>query len=1005
MRILITNFLAGVLLCCFFINTVFAQNAIKVKGRVTDIAGIGLPAVSVTVKGTAKGTQTNSDGDYSIEVEAGKTLVFTFLGFQTKEVTIKQQGIVNIQLNETQTVLNQVVVVGYGVQKKRDLTGSISSVKGSDLAKMPATNPISSLQGKVAGLTIVNSGDAGSSPTVRIRGVNSTGNSDPLYVVDGVFQSNIDYLNPADIENIEVLRDPSSIAIFGLQGGNGVIIVSTKRASKGETRINFQTSVGMQSLTNQIGVTDAEGFKKLYSAQLANLGAAPFDYSNYNANTKWQDLIFQKALINSNSLSISNSGEKTNTYINLGYSNQNGILKYNGYQKYSARLNEEIKINKNIKIGGDVTGFYWSQKAPAADINNALIAAPIVPVQEDENTYYSMPSFQRAQVGNPVARLNGGTGNGLNKGYRAIGSLFGEINFLQKFTLKSSVNTDLGFNNSRGYSPLPYYYINLGEASNPTTTTFDAAARTGVNQSQTEYRKFQQDHTLSYSSTINNLHKITALAGFSTLSTSSDNVWGNRSDTTLNIPRQSDFWYIGTVNAANPGSYGGGGGVEAYMSILGRVSYSYKDKYLVNVSYRRDGTSKFAPENRWGNFGSIGLGWVASDEEFLKKIKGINFLKFRAAWGTVGNAMSAPSFAYLPGLTNAGVGVFGDNVYTSVAPSYIPDPNLHWEKVRGIDVGMDLRTLNNRLSAEVTLYDRKTEDLLTYITLPNSTQSYFTNLGSIDNRGIEVSMSWEDKLGNLSYSITPNFSYNKNKVESIGNDINFQLIGNGGVNLTETGQSIGYFYGYKQVGIYQTTADLTRMAHMQNSQPGDIAYEDINGDGVISDKDRTYLGTPFPTMNYGLNLSFAYKGFDAIIEGQGVAGNKIYIQRRTSNYAVLNYESNRLNAWSGPGTSNVEPILDNSRANNYLPSTYFLESGDYFRIRTLQLGYTLDAEKLGQIGVKQLRVFVSGQNVKTWSKVTGYTPEAPIGNVLGGGADNGTYPLPAVYSLGVNVTF
>ncbi|AFD05268.1 SusC/RagA family TonB-linked outer membrane protein [Solitalea canadensis] len=1006
MRRLFTNFLAGIFLCFIFLNTVTAQSVVKVKGRVTDEIGIGLPAVSVTVKGTSRGTQTTVDGDYSIEVEEGKTLVFSFLGFQTKEVTIKQQTVVNIQLNEVQTVLNQVVVVGYGTQKKRDLTGSITSIKGSEIAKQPLTNPISSLQGKVAGLTIVNNGSAGASPTVRIRGVNSTGNSDPLYVVDGVFQSNIDYLNPADIETIEVLRDPSSIAIFGLQGGNGVIIVTTKRAPNGETRVTFHSTVGMQRLTNKIGITDAAGFKKLYTAQLVNLGAAPFDYTNYSADTKWQDMIFQDALINTNSLSFSNNGEKTTTYLNLGYSTQNGVLKYNNYQKYNVRLNEEIKLNRNLKIGGDITGFYWNQSAPAADINNALWAAPIVPAQEDENTYYSMPSFQRAQVGNPLARLNGGTDNNINNGYRAIGNLFGEIKFLEKFTWKSSVNTDLGFNSSRGYSPLPYQYINLGENSNATTTTFDQSVRTGVNQSKAEYRKFQQDHTLSYNTTLDNSHKLTALAGFSTLNISRDDVWGNRSDTTLSVPRERDFWYVGAVNAANPGSYGGGGGVEAYMSLLGRVSYSYKDKYLVNVSYRRDGASKFAPENRWGNFGSLGLGWVASEEGFLKKLKGIDFLKFRASWGTVGNAMSAPAFAYLPGLTNAGVGVFGDHVYTSVAPSYIPDPNLHWEKVRGIDIGVDLRTLSNRLSAEVTLYDRKTSDLLTYITLPNSTQSYFTNLGSIDNRGVEISLSWEDKIGSdFTYSINPNFSYNKNEVESIGNDINFQLIGNGGINLTETGRSVGYFYGYKQVGIYQTAADLAKMPHMQNSQPGDIAYEDINGDGVITNKDRTYLGTPFPTMNYGLNLSCSYKNFDAMIEGQGVAGNKVYTQRRTSTFAVLNYESNRLNAWNGPGTSNVEPILDNTRANNYLPSTYYLESGDYLRLRTLQIGYTLGPEKLSRIGLQRLRVFVSGQNIKTWSKTTGYTPEAPISDVLGGGADNGTYPLPAIYSLGVNVTF
>jgi len=999
--------LFAVLFLFFSVSFTVAAQDISVSGTVTGENGTPLNVVSVTIKGTTRGTSTNASGRFTIVAAPNETHVFSSVGYISQEIPVDGRADIPVSLASSNRELEQVVVVGYGTQRKRDLTGSITSVKGEDLARLPATNPVSSLQGKVAGLTVVNSGRAGASPTVRIRGVNSTNNTDPLYVVDGVFQTNIDYLNPADIESIEVLRDPSSIAIFGLQGGNGVIIVTTKRAAKGQTRVTFQSNIGVQKVNNKIDVVDAAGFKKLYSAQLSNLNAAAFDYSNYTANTNWQDLIFRDAVINTNTLTVSTSGEKSSTLFSLGYNDQEGVLKYDNYKKYIGRLNQEIRITDNIKIGGDITGFHWIQNSPAADLNNALWAAPIVPIQAGPDLYYSMPSFQRAQVSNPQARIDRNNGNSIDKGYRVIGSVFGEVKFLNHFTLRSSFYTDLGFNNSRSYNPLPFKNVNLGENNGATDTTFDESARTSVSQKQEEYRKFQQDHILTFDQTFAGGHHLTATAGFTTLFQGSSNVSGNRRDTTLNIPDNPDFWYLGVVNANNPITNGGGGGEESYMSFLGRVNYSFANKYLLTASFRRDGSSKFSPENRWGNFGSIGVGWVVSDENFFRNVKALNFLKLRGAWGTVGSGLGLPSNLYLPGLTTANVGVFGDNVYGSVSPAYVPDPNLHWEVVRGIDIGLEARLLNNRLSPEITFYDRTTKDILTSLTLPGTAgnYSYRTNLGTITNRGIEVSLGWNDRIGeDFTYRASANFSYNKNKVESIGNNFNFEILGNSGVNKTETGRSIGYFYGYRQTGIYQTVAELDKKPGFSSSLPGDISYEDVNGDGIIDAKDRTYLGTPFPVYNFGVNISLGYKGFDIILEGQGVAGNEVYTQRRTATFAVLNYESNRLNAWSGPGTSNIEPILDNTRGNNFLFSTYYLEPGDYFRIRTLQLGFNFTPKTLGKT-VKQLRLYVSGQNVATFTKTTGYTPEASISNPIASGADNGTYPVPAIYSVGVNATF
>lgn len=983
---------------------------IVVRGRVTGPAGEALAGASVTIKGTNVGTTTDENGAFSLSVPDGRTvLVFSYVGLGAQEITVGSQTTINVKLvSSGVSEMNTVVVVGYGTQRKRDVTGSVSTVKGAEIARMPNTNPIASLQGKVAGVTIVNSGNAGAAPTVRIRGVNSTNNSSPLFVVDGVFQTNIDYLNPADIESIEVLRDPSSMAIFGLQAGNGVIIVTTKRAARGETRVTFQSQVGVQRVNNKIDVVDAAGFKRLYSAQLANLNAAPFDYTNYTANTDWQDVIFRDAIINNNTVSVSNTSDKTTTLFSLGYNNQEGVLKYDRYQKFIGRLNHDLKIGRNVKVGGDITGFHWISDGAAADLNNALWAAPIVQAAPAApGLYYSMPSFQRAQVGNPQARIDLNDRTSVNKGYRAVASIFGEVKFLQHFTWRSTFYTDLGFNQSRGYNPLPWRYINLGEGAARTDTTFDNAARTSVSQSQSDFRKYQQDHTLTFEKTFKDNHRITALAGFTTLFQGSSSVGGSRRDTSLNIPNDPSLWYLGIANVNNPLSNSGGGGEEAYMSYFGRVNYAFAGRYLLNATLRRDGSSKFSPANRWGTFGSVGLGWVISDENFFNNVKVFDFLKLRGAWGTVGSGLGLPTNLFLPALTTANVGVFGDNIYGSVTPAYIPDPNLHWEVVRGIDIGLDFRMLKNRLSGEITVYDRTTKDILTTLTLPGTAgdYAYRTNLGDISNKGIEITLGFSDKLGkDFSYSVGGNVSYNENNVNSIGNNINFQILGNGGVNRTETGQSIGYFYGYRQTGIYQSVADIAKTPAFVNSQPGDISFEDVNGDGRITSADRTNLGSPFPTWNFGANINLNYKQFDLVLEGQGVGGNKIYTQRRNATFAVLNYEANRLNAWTGPGTSNVEPILDNTRANNFLFSSYFLEPGDYFRIRTVQLGYNYRPRN-SKFPVKQARVYISGQNVATFTRATGYTPEVSLGNPIASGADNGTYPVPAVYSVGVNITF
>lgn len=984
------------------------NGVIGITGKVVDDKGAPVMGASVVEKGTTNGVSTTDDGSYTIEVvDSNAILVISAIGYLDKEVSVNGTEHETIVLTTAENTLEQVVVVGYGTQKKRDLTGSIASVNGDEIARMPNTNPVSSLQGKVAGLTISNSGTPGAAPVVRVRGVNSTNSSNPLYVVDGILQDNIDYLNPADIESIDVLRDASSIAIYGLRGANGVIAVTTKSAARGKTVINFQSSIGFNKVINKIAVTDAIGFKKLYDAQLANtVGSTPFDYTNFTANTNWQDQILRTALLTNQNLSLSNSGEKSSTYLNIGYNKQDGVVKYGGYERFIARLKQELRINEKIKVGGELSGTYWNLKPTDVTFNNALWAAPIVPVQASESMYYAMPSFQRAQVGNPVATINRGKDDQINRGYRFVGSLFAEWKIKKDLIWKSVVYTDLGFNSNRSYTALPYHFINIGEFGGRSDTTFDNRQFTSVSQRQEEFRRFQQDHTLTWNTNFGGGHRLTAMAGFTTVYNDETKLAASRRDTTLNVPNGSDYWYLDIININNPISNEGKGAKDAIVGSFGRVNYSFKNKYLLNATIRRDGSSKFAPNNRWGTFGSVGAGWVISDENFMINQERINFLKLRAAWGKVGNSNGVAANIYEPVMSNSSSAIFGNNVYTAVRQEYIPDPNLRWEIVRSIDLGLDIKAFNNRWNAEINIYDRTTSDILTGLEIPNDTRKYFTNLGKITNKGIEIATGWSDQFeSGLRYSANANFSYNKNVVNSIGDKINFQIIGNEGANLTETGKSIGYFYGYNQIGIYQSVTQIENNPYYAGALPGDIMYADIDGNDSITTADRVYLGTPFPPYSFGLSFNIGYKGFDLLVEGQGVAGNKIYTQRKTARFATLNYEANRLNAWTEPGSSNVEPILDNNRPNNFIFSSYYLEKGDYFRLRTVQLGYSFQPTLLQKSFIKQARVYVSGQNIKTWTRVTGYSPEAPIGNILGGGADNGIYPVPATYTFGLNITF
>lgn len=961
--------------------------------------GLPIPGVNVVVEGTTKGTSTDVDGNYSIQLDPEEnTLVFSFVGFKPTTVEVNDQTNINVALESDVTALEEVVVIGYGTQRKRDVTGAITSLKGEEIADRPNANPLNSIQGRAAGVVITNSGVAGSSPTIRIRGVGSISNTNPLYVVDGIFTDNIDFVNPNDIASMEILKDPSSLAMFGVQGANGVVIITTKRAQKGQTNVNFSSYVGIQTVTNKIDVANAEEFKTLYNEQLLHLGSTPFDFSNYTADTDWQDLIFRDAIINNNSFSISSGSERNQATLSLNYFRQDGVIKYDSYKRYTMHLRDEYSVNDNIKVGGDISLFHFERDPyQGGAVNGALWSAPVYAPRDENGNWNAAPTFQRAQVGNPYAFTEIYKNKSINNGYRFVGSLFGEFYFLKNFTWKSVFYTDLGFNNSRSYNPL--FEIGTGDDR----AQFNEITR--VSQERRNFTTWQMDHTLTFAKNFNDVHDVTVLAGVTQQLKANDFLIGGRqSRSPLNIPDDPNFWYLGIGADDVTRTNNGGAEEQAFLSYLFRVNYSFNNRYLLNASFRRDGTSKFSPNNRWGSFPSLGVGWVISEESFLRDQNIVEFLKLKASWGRLGND-KVGNYLFYPLLNTGVTAVFGENVYPAAVPEYIPNPNIHWEVVQGIDVGFEAAAMRDRLSVEFDYYNRETQDILVRLTIPGAVgaSQSLTNAGTIINRGVEVTLGWRENLSDdFRYNIGANFTTIHNEVTSIGDNIGYNITE--GPARTAVGHPIGAFFGYIQEGIFQTAEEVAASPQSATAQPGDIRFKDVVADGVIDEQDRTFIGSPTPELIFGGTVGLNYRNFEFTVDVQGVAGNEIYKARQTATFAILNYERNRLGRWTGPGTSDKEPILDNTRSNNFQVSTYFLDPGDYFRIRNVMIGYNFSSGLLDRLRMKNAKVYVNAQNLLTFTKATGYSPEVG-GSPVAFGIDNGTYPLPATYSVGVNLNF
>jgi len=1008
--------LTSIILTTLFLSmNLLAQEIITVKGVVKDkVSGETLIGVSVKVNGTTLGSITDFDGKYTItNVPKNSSITYSYVGMKSETREVKSSTTIDVFLQSDSRGLEEIVVVGYGTSRKRDLTGSIVSISGEILKSSPDNNPIKSLQGKVPGLMVTNSGAAGASPTVRIRGVATT-NADtkPLYVVDGMFIDNIDFINPNDITSVEVLKDPSSLAIFGVQGANGVIILTTKRADKGKLSVSYDGYVGAQILQSgdRVKLTNADQFTMLYNEQLKNGNPAAADWVGdlLGGGTDWQSYIFRPATITNHGITVSNATDKASTVFSIGYFSQDGIVKYNAYHRFNGRWAGDYNVSKYLKIGGNATLNRWDNTPATASVINAVQAlptyAPYAPV-EDQNpenlgSYYTPSPGIQKDVPNPVAVMEINKGNAESYGYRAVGNVYAEINFLKDFTFKATGYGDIGLNLGSSYTP-------RFDVNNTISNSSHKSEKTSFKRNSDEYTKYQMDLILNYNKKIDG-HRISAMAGY-TARVQESQGFSAGADTLVNaetwnvVPELRMLSMGSAANKTNSDWYE----AESFVSYLARLNYSYTDKYIASLTFRADGSSKFSPTHRWGYFPSVGLGWVASEEDFMSGTREVlNYLKVKSSWGMLGNDKIG-NYLYFPTINPRGQQVVVDGkTYYLPTVSNLVDENIHWEIVSGFDLGFESQLFNSKLALEAGFYTKTTNDLLAYVAPPVSVGTGFaiTNAGSIRNSGLEFITTWKDKIGKLNYSISLNGATLKNEVLSLGND-NSDIV-TGTYHRTSVGHSVGAIYGYVQDGIFQNQTEIDAyLPSAWASKPGDIKYKDVDGDGKISTADRDFIGSTIPTLTYGMNLYASYNNFDISVDFNGVYGNQIINTKKLPTYAQFNYYTTALNRWHGEGTSNFEPALDTSRGNNFLPSTNLLESGAYLRLRSLQLGYNVDVKKLKSIGISKFRIFANAQNLLTFKQNSGYTPEIG-GGILDGSVDNGsTYPIPTTYSAGISVNF
>ncbi len=990
-----------------------AQNR-TVTGTVTSAEDSQpLPGVSVVIKGTTRGTVTDIDGNFSIELGQGENqLDFSYVGYLTQTVLVDQQTRLNVVLAEDAKLLEEVVVVGYGIQKKTDITGATGSVGGAELSKQPVLTATQAMQGKVAGVQIISSGQPGTSPQIRVRGVGTAiSGQNALYVVDGVLTDDISNINTADIVDMSILKDASAAAIYGSRGANGVVIITTKKGAEGNLKINYNNNIGIRQAANLVKMANAEEYSNYVQAAT---GQAP---PSTGYDTDWYDVILRNAWEQSHNLSLSGGTDKATHLLNIGYLKDQGIVLHNDFTRITARLNEEYKISKALKFGfqssygnsvnqngfgnvnidafGNIGGVY----------NDAYRAAPIIASKVD-GRYGNTSGYQN--VGNPLLDISN---NDIKvKENRLQGSSYLELKPVEWLTLRTSIGADWRNSLNRGY----FYEFDADEVTFLVAGGNQRSAQSSLYVQESQSFRYVWDNTATFSKQFDK-HDFTLLVGTTAEKFNYHVVAANRND----VPADPDLWYI-SVGDANTSQNSGDGDAWARNSYLGRLNYAFNEKYLLTATMRVDGSSRLPLENRWQSYPSFGVGWILSREGFMQSQNLFDFLKLRGSYGKVGNDQ-IPTDAYTRIVARNKAYPFSGSAAGSTNGSQINvivDPHIKWENTKEYDAAVEFGAFESKLTGEVNYYNKKVENALFPVPIPRTVgdvdATVITNVGSIQNRGIEVLLNWKKQVSdNFSYSIGGNATFNHNEVLALngGQAVLGGSIGaaQGFTTITENGHPVGSFWVLETNGIFNSTSEVNAYRSNEGTliQPtakaGDWRYVDQNGDGKIDDQDRIYSGSYQPVAYFGLNGSANYKHWDFSIAFYGNVGNQVYNGKRAVRVAGKdNIERDVVyNRWTSGGQSQKHPAANTG---NQLASSYYVESGSFVRINNLTVGYTFPVEKLSRFKITNLRVFATSQNVFTLKKYSGFTAELP-GGVLNSGIELSTYPTTRTIAAGLNIGF
>lgn len=1021
-----------------FLLHVFALKAqdLQVSGKVTlKSDGSPLPGVTVTVEGSTAGVATGPNGEFSLKIpKVGAVLVFSQIGLEPQRYTVTDNRVIEIALAEKATNLNDVVVVGYGTQVRRNVSSAIGSVKPEQITQTPVQRVEQALQGRVAGVQVTNvSGQPGDAPTVRVRGIGTNGDASPIYIVDGFQVGGIDFLNPADIQSMDVLKDAASAAIYGARGGNGVVLITTKSGSKdGKMRITYDGYMGIQNAWRYMKLLDARQYAVMMNEGAANAGnSIPYpDLTKYPAGTgtDWQRALFEKNAPTYNHQFAVNGGTDRNNYaINFSLFDQKGLVggDKSDFKRYTFRANSDNKVKDYLKIGANVA--YSHIRRTAIDpnqefggvLNNAINLDPITPVFENDparasgynvnavrdanGNLYGISPYVSQEIVNPLARL--AVTNGLTRVDKLVGNTYAELNILKELVFRSTFSIDLAYVNTNNYSPI--FYLNTAQQN------INSSVSKGVDR----YYTWQAENVLNYNKTFSK-HTLGVTVGTTSRRENAETLYGSNTGLVVTDPNMA---YLNLAVDAGTAKATGGAGRSALFSLFGRLNYSFDNKYLFSASLRRDGSSKFGKNHPFGYFPAVSAGWIFTEESFIPKNDIITFGKIRASWGKNGN----DRIGDYPWAAVIGVGRgysfyngSGNGYINGASPSYIANPDIRWEESVQSDIGLDLTFLRNMFTFSADYYVKTTKGWLLQVPIPLSVgvPAGTANGGSVRNSGIELALNYQQNVGSFKITAGINGSFNKNTVTEINNAE--RILGGAGISTygqverSTIGAPFSYFYGYQTDGIFQNVAEVNAYTRngakiQPDAVPGDVRFKDLNGNGVIDPNDRTMIGNPTPKITGGFTFGLAYKGIDLNGFFTGAFGNQIFNGTRRHDFPTANMQTLYLNRWSGEGSTNTNPRFTwNDTNGNYSKiSDLYLENGDYVRLKTLQLGYTLSKALVSKIKLQGLRVYVSGDNLLTFTDYSGFDPEIGARGSLDIGIDRGIYPQARIYRVGLSATF